>query len=90
MSTLALAASLLLKISHFEFLLILALIGVGLAIELLNTGIEETIDAIHKNWSDEIRVAKDSSAAAMLIFAVTASIIAGFIFIPKILDLIAL
>src|SRR3989338_9173924 len=66
-SALALIGGFVLKISTLEFFVILVLIGGGLAIETLNTAIEEAIDAIHKDWSEEIKIAKDVSAGAMLI-----------------------
>lgn len=90
LSFIAVIGGLYLRISYFEFIIIFALIGVGLAIETLNTAIEEAIDAIHKDWSEEIKIAKDASAAAMLIFALSALIIACIIFIPKILQLFTL
>ncbi len=76
------------KISFMEFLIILVLITVGLVIETVNTGIEETIDAIHKDWSEEIKIAKDVSAGAMLIYAIGSFVIACVIFIPRILALL--
>ena len=57
-SILSLFASYYLKISYIEFLIILTLIVMGLVIETVNTGVEETIDAIHKDWSHEIKIAK--------------------------------
>lgn len=77
-------------ISKIEFIIILAMIAIGLAIEAINTAIEEAIDAIHKDWSDEIKVAKDVSAAAMLIFSIGAFVIACVIFIPKIFSILSL
>lgn len=88
LSVLAIIGAVLLKVSTVEFFVIMVLIGGGLAIETLNTAIEEAIDAIHKDWSEEIKIAKDVSAGAMLIFSITALFIAGFIFIPKIISLI--
>ncbi len=90
LSFISILGGILLQISYFEFLIIFALIGVGLAIEALNTAIEETIDAIHKDWSEEIKVAKDVSAAAMLIFALTALLISCFIFVPRIFQLLTI
>jgi diacylglycerol kinase (ATP) len=54
----------------------------------LQTGLEATTDAITKEWREEIKIAKDVSAAAMLTFAVGAVIIAGMIFIPRIMVLL--
>ena len=84
LALLAILGSIIFKVSYLEFLLIFVLIAIGLAIEALNTAIEEAIDAIHKDWSDQIKVAKDASAAAMLIFSVFAFLVACIIFIPKI------
>lgn len=75
------------KISYVEFLIILTLIFIGLVIEAINTGIEETIDALNKDWSHEVKIAKDVSAASMLIFALGSTIIATLIFVPRILAL---
>jgi diacylglycerol kinase (ATP) len=65
------------------------MITMGLVIETFNTGLEATTDAITKEWREEIKIAKDVSAAAMLTFAVGAVIIAGMIFIPRIMMLLA-
>ncbi len=89
LSILSILGGLFFKISYPEWLTIFLLIVVGLIIETVNTGIEETIDAIHKDWSEEIKIAKDVAAASMLIFAVGSTVIAGIIFIPKILNLIS-
>lgn len=78
------------KITYFEFLLILILICLGLVIEIVNTAIEETIDALDKNHREEIRIAKDVSASAMLVFSVGSFIIASIIFIPRILQFLIL
>ncbi len=76
------------KITHEEFLVIGMLITVGLVIEIINTAIEETIDAIHKDWQEAIKIAKDVSAAAMLVFSLGAFTIACVIFIPHIMKLL--
>lgn len=84
LSLISLIFSFVYKISYFEFLLILFLITVGLVIETINTGLEQTTDAIDKKIREDIKIAKDVSAAAMLIYAIGASIIALIIFLPKI------
>ncbi len=63
------------------------MISVGLTIETINTAIEQTTDAIDLKWREDIRLAKDLSAAAMLIFAIGALVVAGIIFIPKIFSI---
>lgn len=76
-----------LHISYYEFLIIGVLITGGLTIETVNTAIEETCDAIDEAIRPDIKIAKDSAAAAMLIFAIGSATLAGFIFIPKIISL---
>src|SRR3989338_416449 len=73
----------LLKISYFEWLLLVFAITTGLVVEAVNTAIEATTDAITKDWRPEIKIAKDVGAAAMLTYAVGATILALLIFIPK-------
>lgn len=85
LSILSLIGGIVLKISYFEFLMIIFLITVGLVIETINTGIEQTTDAIDQKIREDIKIAKDVSAAAMLIYAVGAFVIACFIFIPRII-----
>ncbi len=74
------------KISYLEFLVIIIFISIGLVIEMLNTAIEKTNDAIDKSWRRDIKLAKDLSAGAMLIFSIMAFITACIIFLPRILS----
>lgn len=76
------------RISYFEFLLIIFLITVGLVVETINTAIEQTTDAIDKKIREDIKIAKDVAAAAMLIYAIGSSIIALIIFVPKIIRIL--
>lgn len=85
LSILSLAASWFLQISYFEFLIILLLIFGGFMVEAINTAIEQTTDAIDQTWREDIKLAKDVSAAAMLLFSIGAAIIALIIFVPRIL-----
>lgn len=90
LSALSIIGGFIFQISTQEFLIILALIFIGLSIEAINTAIEEAIDAIHKDWTNEIKIAKDVSAAAMLIFSIGTFIIALIIFVPKIISLLTI
>lgn len=85
LSGLAIVGGWCLQIGYFEFLVIFILIFIGLALETVNTAIEAATDAIDKKWRDDIKIAKDVSAGAMLIFAIGALIIVLIIFIPKLL-----
>ena len=85
LSLLAIILGFWLKISYIEFLLIIFLIMVGLVIETINTAIESTTDAIDTKIREDIKISKDVSAAAMLIYAIGAVVIALMIFVPKLL-----
>lgn len=88
LSLLAVIGSIAFRITYMEFLLIIFLITVGLVIETLNTGLEQTTDAIDRKIREDIKIAKDVAAAAMLIYAIGSFIIACFIFVPRIIALI--
>lgn len=85
LSLISLVSGVYFKISYFEFLAIGILITIGLVIETVNTAIEETCDAIDESIRPDIKIAKDTAAAAMLIFAIGSAMLAGFIFIPRII-----
>jgi diacylglycerol kinase len=71
------------RISYTEFLIIILLVFVGLAIETINTAIEKTCDAVSLEYNEHLKVAKDVAAGAMLTFAFGAFVIAAVIFLPK-------
>ncbi len=87
LSLLAILGGIFLRITYFEFLLITVLIFVGLTIETINTAIEQTTDAIDKKWREDIKLAKDIAAGAMLIYAVGAFVVACIVFVPRIIIL---
>ena len=72
-----------LRISSIEFVILILVIVLGLAIEAINTAIEELADAVDTNWREDIKIAKDVAAGAMLLFAMGSIIIAFIIFTPK-------
>ncbi len=88
LSLLSLCGAYLLRVTYVEFLVLIVLIFVGLAIETVNTAIEVTTDAIDRKWREDIKVAKDVAAAAMLIYAIGAFAAACIIFVPRILNLL--
>ena len=85
LSLLSVLGGIILQIRYEEFLILGILITVGLVIETINTAIEETCDAIDESIRPDIKIAKDTAAAAMLIFAIGSSVLAGCIFIPRII-----
>lgn len=89
LSIIAFAACFFLNVTHTELLIIILVIFIGVMVEAINTAIEQTTDAIDRQWREDIRLAKDVAAAAMLIFSFGALVIAGLIFIPHIMQLFA-
>ncbi|MEI6326539.1 MAG: diacylglycerol kinase family protein [Candidatus Roizmanbacteria bacterium] len=87
LSLLCILAGLYLGIKKFEWLIIMLTIGGGLAIETMNSAIEQTLDCVSSSHRDDIKIAKDVAAAGMLIYACAAAIIGLSIFIPYLFPL---
>jgi diacylglycerol kinase len=83
LSSLAIIAGLSFRLMALEWILLIFTICLGLVVELINTAIEFTVDLIIQEKHLLAKYAKDTAAAAMLIYALGAVIIAGLIFIPK-------
>lgn len=58
-------------------------------LELINTAIEKVVDRISPHYSPLAKVAKDVSAAAVLISAIGAILIGLLLFLPNILQLLS-
>lgn len=74
----------LLKISKSDWIIIIFLIGFVIAIELTNTAIEAVVDAFTDKEHPGAKLAKDISAGAVLVAALTSAIIGIIIFLPYI------
>ena len=85
---LVIIAGIFFKISLTEWLVLALIIGLVIATELINTSIEATIDLITKEVHPLAKIAKDTAAAAVLVFGLTAIVIGCIIYLPKILVLI--
>lgn len=83
LSLVALAAGFWLHLSPVEFAIIIFVIATGLAIELINTSIEFTVDLLTDQYHLLAKYAKDTAAGAMLVYALFSILIALVIFIPK-------
>ena len=75
------------KINGLEWILIICILGIILAVELINTAIENTCDAITKEYSPYIKIAKDCGSAATFTIFTVAIILNIIIFLPKIIAL---
>lgn len=67
-------------LSPLEWIIIIMIIIIGLVIEMINTAIEATTDAIDLKIRPDIKIAKDVAAGAMLVYAIGALCIAYLIF----------
>ena len=75
------------NINGLEWILIICILGFVLAIELINTAIEATCDAISKEYNPLIKIAKDCGSGATFIMVIVAIILNIIIFLPKIIML---
>lgn len=76
-----------LQISFIEWLIVFLIIGLVIATELINTSIEAVVDLITKEREPLAKIAKDTAAAAVMVFALIAIILGLMIFVPKIINL---
>lgn len=58
-------------------------------LELLNTAIEKVVDKVSPNYSPLAKIAKDVSAAAVLLAAFSAVLVGILLFLPNILQLLS-
>jgi diacylglycerol kinase (ATP) len=83
----ALIAGLLMKISSIEWIAIIFAIGFVIALEAINSAIENIADFISPRKNEQIKKIKDLSAGAVLISAITATTLGLIVFIPKLFTL---
>ncbi len=79
-----------LQISKTEWMICFILFGLILALELVNTAVEATVDVFTEERKPLAKKAKDAAAGAVLIVAIFAAVIGILIFIPKLLDVAGL
>ena len=67
------------NLSKAQWAVVLLLIGAIIAAEFFNTAIENVCDLVTKEYNERIKIAKDVSAAAVLVLSIVA-VAAAFIF----------
>ena len=75
------------KISISEWAILTITVGLVISFELINTALEAVVDLITDKYHPLAKVAKDTSAAAVLILAIVSIIEGLIIFLPKIISL---
>lgn len=83
-AVLALISAVLLKFDEIEFLILLFTIGLVLILEMINTTLEALVDLVSPKKHPKAKIAKDVSAAAVLIASILALIVAAVLFYPKV------
>ncbi len=79
-----------LQISKTEWMICFILFGLILALELVNTAVEATVDLFTEERKPLAKKAKDAAAGAVLVAAIFAAVIGILIFIPKLLEVAGL
>jgi len=72
-------------ISKTEWMMQISMIGLVMSMEGMNTAVEYIADFIHPEYHKKIGLIKDIAAGAVFIASIVAVIIAGIIYVPKIL-----
>lgn len=85
---LVIIAGFILRISPIEWIICIILFGFVIALELINTAIELTVDLAMPEIHPKAKAAKDIAAAAVLVSAFCSVIIGLIIFLPKIINLL--
>lgn len=78
------------RLSITEWLVCILLFGLVISLELVNTAIEAVVDLCTQEYHPLAKIAKDTSAGAVLISAIASVVIGLIIFVPKILSLVSL
>ena len=74
-----------LKVSRAEMALLALTIGFVIAAELFNTALEEVVNLAKPEEHPQAAVAKNVSAGAVLLSAVTAAVVGTIIFLPRVI-----
>lgn len=80
----AVAAGVILKLSLLELAVLILTIGFVIIMELINTMLEALVNLVSPEIKEHARIAKDVSAAAVLISAIISVAIGILLFLPKI------
>ena len=75
------------QVNKYEWAILALTIGLVISCELINTAIEAVVDLVTEEYHPLAKVAKDTSAAAVFIFAIVAIVVGLIIFLPKLIAL---
>lgn len=81
----ALVLGVIFRIPSYEWFDLILVIASVLILELINTAVESIVDMISPEIQEKAKIAKDVSAAAVLVASIAAVLVGAFLFLPKIL-----
>ena len=88
-ATLAVSLGFYLRVTAMEMAVITITCAMVMILELINTAIESVVDLTVKQTYHELaKIAKDCAAGAVLLSAIAAVLVAGFILLPPLVRLI--
>jgi diacylglycerol kinase (ATP) len=77
------AAGVFLRVSLFEWCLLVLCMGTVIGAELFNTALEQFAPAIDREHNPQLGAALDMSAAAVLVMALSAAAVGGMVFVYR-------
>jgi undecaprenol kinase len=87
-AVIAIGAGAVFQIGHMEWIIVVAMIGLVLSLELINTALEAVVDMITSDYHPLAKVAKDAAAAAVLVASILSVVVAGILFTPYLMAII--
>lgn len=81
-------ASFILNVSLIEWAILVLVIGMVIALEMVNTAIERCVDLVTKDYKELAKVAKDVAAGAVFVMSLFSVVIGIIIFLPKLITLL--
>lgn len=85
---LVIVLSIYLQLSKIELCIVVIVIGLVIALEIINTAIEYVVDMTMPSIHPLAKMAKDAASGGVLIIAITAAVVGIIIFLPKIIPLL--
>lgn len=86
--TLVILLGFVLNLNIYEWLIVIIAMGLVIATELINTSIEAVVDLACPHIDPLAKIAKDTAAASVFVFALTAVIVGLFIYVPNLLEIL--
>jgi len=71
-------------LTYIQWAIVISIMLVTVAVEVFNTAIEATVDAISFQYNVKVKKIKDIAAGATLVMSIASIIVLGLIYIPMI------